>query len=175
MNERATPWAGRSIRSGSSSADNLADGFTNAANSLTPAAAMALFSLALGIGGFMLGSWMLPQLFIDLRVMGWIERLCLLTSGLSMFAVGLRLPMLLVRLAVLSVVVFAMYAVLVLPVGWIFTGNSPAQTISKNIDSFERLFTNSNPSVAAAASKPRDGSAPPRRQGFEGYQRVFAF
>lgn len=175
MNERATPWAGRAIRSGSSSADNIADGFTNAANKLTPAAAMGLFSLALGIGGFMLGSWMLPQIFIDLRVMGWIERLCLLTAGLSMSAVGFCLPMLLVRLAALSVVVLALYAVLVLPAAWIFTGSSPAQTISKNFDSLGGVFTTSKPSVAAGASKPKDGSAPPRRQGFEGYQQVFAF
>lgn len=163
MNERATPWVGRSIRSGSSGADNVADFITTAANSLTPAGAMGLFSLALGIGGFMLGSWMLPQLFIDLRVMGWIERLCLLTAGLSMSAVGFCLPMLLVRLAALSVVVLALYAVLVLPAAWIFTGSSPAQTISKNIDSVGGLFTTSKPSVATSASKPRDGSAPPRR------------
>ena len=136
---------------------------------------MGLFSLALGIGGFMLGSWMLPQLFIDLRVMGWIERLCLLTAGLSMSAVGFCLPMLLVRLAALSVMVLALYAVLVLPAAWIFTGSSPAQTISKNMDFIGGLFTTSQPSVAAVASKPRDGSAPPRRQGFEGYQQVFAF
>lgn len=175
MNERATPWAGRAIRSGSSSADNLADGFTNAANTLTPAAAVGLFALALGIGGFMLGAWMLPQLFIDLRFMGWIERLCLLTAGLSMSAVGFCLPVLLVRLVALSVVVLAMYAMFVLPAAWIVTGNSPAQTISKNIDSFEGLFTTSKPSVATSASKPRDGSVPPRRQGFEGYRQVFAF
>ena len=175
MNERATPWAGRSIRSGSSGADNVADFITTAANSLTPAGAMGLFSLALGIGGFMLGSWMLPQLFIDLRVMGWIERLCLLTAGLSMSAVGFCLPMLLVRLAALSVVVLALYAVFVLPAAWIFTGSSPAQTVSKNMDSIGGLFTTSQPSVAAGASKPRDGSAPLRRQGFEGYQQVFAF
>lgn len=175
MNERATPWVGRPIRSGSSGADNVAEGIRTAANTLTPAGAMALFSLALGIGGFMLGSWMLPQLFIDLRVMGWIERMCLLTAGLSMFAVGLCLPMLLVRLAALSVMVLALYAVLVLSAAWIFSGSSPAQTISKNIDSFEGLFTTSKPSVAAGASKSMDGSAPPRRQGFEGYQQVFAF
>lgn len=175
MNERATPWVGRAVRSGSSSADNLADGFTNAANTLTPAATVGLFSLALGIGGFMLGAWVLPQIFIDLRVMGWIERLCLLTAGLSMSAIGFCLPMLLVRLAALSVMVFVLYAVLVLPAAWIFTGSSPAQTISKNMDSIEGLFTTSQPSVAAGASKPRDGSSPPRRQGFEGYQQVFAF
>ena len=175
MNERATPWVGRSIRSGSSGADKVADFITTGANSLTPAAAMALFSLALGIGGFMLGAWVLPQFFIDLRFMGWIERLCLLTAGLSMSAVGFCLPMLLVRLAALSVVVLALYSVFVLPAVWIFTGSSPTQTISKNIDSFERLFTTSKPSVAAGASKPKDGSAPPRRQGFEGYQQVFAF
>ncbi|GEM_PF-2375928 len=175
MNERATPRLGRSIRSGSSGADNIADFLTTAANNLTPAAAMGLFSLALGIGGFMLGSWMLPQIFIDLRVMGWIERLCLLTAGLSMSAVGFCLPMLLVRLAALSVVVLALYAVLVLPAAWIFTGSSPAQTISKNMDSIGGLFTTSKPSATAGASKPRDGSATPRRQGFEGYQQVFAF
>lgn len=175
MNERATPWAGRAIRSGSSSADNLADGFTDAANTLTPAAAVGLFSLALGIGGFMVGAWVLPQLFIDLRVMGWLERLCLLTSGLSMFAVGLCLPMLLVRLAALTVVVLALYAVVVLPAAWIFTGSDPAQTISKNIDSLGGLFATSKPSVATSASEPRDGSVPQRRQGFEGYQQVFAF
>lgn len=175
MNERATPWVGRSIRSGSSGADNVAEGIRTAANTLTPAGAVALFSLALGIGGFMLGSWVLPQLFIDLRIMGWIERLCLLTAGLSMSAVGFRLPMLLVRLAALSVVVLALYAVFVLPAAWIFNGSSPAQTISKNIDSLGGLFTTSKPSVATSASKPRDGSAPPRRQGFEGYQQVFAF
>jgi hypothetical protein len=175
MNERATPRLGRSIRSGSSGADNIADFFTTAANNLTPAGAMGLFSLALGIGGFMLGSWMLPQLFIDLRVMGWIERLCLLTAGLSMSAVGFCLPMLLVRLAALSVVVLALYALLVLPAAWIFTGSSPAQTISKNMDSIGGLFTTSKPSVATNASKPRDASTPPRRQGFEGYQQIFAF
>mgnify|MGYP003600775962 CR=1 FL=1 len=175
MNERATPWVGRSIRSGSSGADNVADFITTSANSITPAAAMGLFSLALGIGGFMLGAWVLPQLFIDLRIMGWLERLCLLTAGLSMFAVAFCLPMLLVRFAALSVVVLAMYAVFVLPATWIFNGSSPAQTISKNIDSFESLFTTSKPWVAPGFSKPKDGSAPPRREGFEGYQQVFAF
>ena len=175
MNKRATPWAGGAISSRNSDADKIGEGFTAAANCLTPGAVMMLFSLALGIGGFVLGSWILPQIFIDLRVMRWLERLCLLTSGLSMAAVGFCLSMLLVRLMAAAVVVGAMYAVLVLPVAWIVSGSSPAQMMSKNIGSFERFFTTSKAAATFKLSKSKDGSAPPRRQGFEGYQQVLAW
>ena len=175
MNKRATPWVGRAISSGNTGADRIGEGFTSAANCLTPGAVMMLFSLALGIGGFVLGSWILPQIFIDLRVMRWLERLCLLTSGLSMAAVGFCLSMLLVRLMAAAVVVGAMYAVLVLPVAWIVSGSSPAQMMSKNIGSFERFFTTSKAAATFKLSKSKDGSAPPRRQGFEGYQQVLAW
>ncbi len=174
MNARATPWASYAIRSGSSGADNVADMITRGANTLTPAGAMGLFSLALGIGGFLLGSWILPEAFIDLRYMRWIERLCLLVSGISFAAVGFCLPMLIVRFLALGVAVFALYAVLVLPAVWISTGSGPSQTIARHINSFEQSFNSAPQTTATATSSSKVGKAVPR-QGFEGYRQLLTW
>lgn len=180
MNARATPWASYAIRSGSSGADNIADMFTRGANTLTPAGATRLFSLALGIGGFLLGSWVLPEAFIDLRYMRWIERLCLLVSGISFAAVGFCLPMLIVRFLALDVAGFALYAVLILPAVWIFTGRGPGQTITRHINSFEQNFKSAAPvtatatATATAAPTSKVGKDAPR-QGFEGYRQLLTW
>lgn len=171
MNARATPWAGRAIRSGSGSADNIADGFTNAANTLTPSAVLVLISLGLAVAGFMAGGLWVPEYAIDLRYMGWAERLCLLASGISWGSVGFCLPMLLMRLLALGVVVFVFYAVLVLPVAWVFTGQSPAQVLTRNSDTVDKFFTSAKPSTPPA-SKSAKGSAPSAREGFEGYRQL---
>jgi hypothetical protein len=174
MNTRATPRASYAIRSGSGNADNIADLFTRGANTLTPAAAMALFSMTLAVGGFLLGSWVLPEAFIDLRYMRWIERLCLLVSGLSWAAVAFCLPMLIARLVAVGVVVFALYAVLVLPTMWIFTGSGPGQTISRHIDAIERSVKSASPVTAGAAASSKAGTVV-RREGFEGYRQLLTW
>lgn len=176
MNTRATPRTGYAIRSGSNSADKLADLFTGGANTITPAGAMGLFSVALGIGGFLLGSWVLPEAFIDLRYMRWIERLCLLASGISFGAVAFCLPMLIVRFLAAGVGVFVLYAVLVLPTVWIVTGSGPGQTIARHMNSVEQSIKSALPvtSAATAPSPSKVGSATPR-QGFEGYRQLLTW
>lgn len=170
MNLPATPWLGRSIRSGSRSADNLADSITRGANTLTPAGAMALFSLALSVGGFMVGAWVVPEAFIDLRYIRWIERMCLFIAGISWAAVAFCLPMLIVRIAIVGVAAFVMYAVLVLPVVWISTGSSPGQTLSRNMNSMEQTFKGIlSPDKSDASAK---AGPPEPRKGFEGYRQL---
>lgn len=170
MNRPATSWLGRSIRSGSRGADNIADSITRGANTLTPAGAMALISLAMSVGGFMVGGWVLPEAFIDLRYITWIERMCLFIAGISWAAVAFCLPMMLLRIAVMGVAAFVLYAVLVLPVVWIFTGSSPGQTLSRNMNSMEQTIKGMLAPAKSDASAKAGSPAP--RKGFESYRQL---
>lgn len=174
MHTRATPRVGRPIQSGSAGADAIAGGISTAANSLTPAAAMMFISLGLAAAGFMAGGLWVPEATIDLRYMTWVERLCLMASGLSWAAVGFCLPMLLVRVIAFGVVAFALYAVVALPVSWVFTGQSPAQVLARNADGIDKLFKTAKPSTLATFKSAKD-PAPPAKAGFEGYRQLFAW
>lgn len=169
MNTRATPWASYGIRSGSSGADNLADMFTRGANTLTPAGAMGLVSAALAIGGFLLGSYVIPEAFIDLRYLRWIERACLLVSGISFAVVGFCLPMLLVRVVALGAMVAVLYCALVLPAMWIATGSGPSQAIAKTFAPSVTATATAKSNTASTTVK----AAP--RQGFEGYRQLLTW
>lgn len=161
MHERATPWVSTPISSGSSHVDDLAGGIATSANALTPAAVMGLFALALGASGFVLGGLVVPEQFINLRYVGWAERLCLLVAGISWGALGMRMPALLVQFVALGVVLAVLYAVLVLPSLWVFTGESPAQVFVKHATAVKEFTT---PEKSKVAQEPR--------QGYEGYRQL---
>lgn len=161
MHARATPWVSAPISSGNTHVDGLSGGIATGANALTPAAVMVLFALALGALGFVLGGLVVPEAFINLRYVGWAERLCLLVAGLSWGLVGMRMPALCVQFIALGVVLAVLYAVLVLPSLWVFTGESPAKVYAKHAIAVERFIT---------PEKSRTAQAP--RQGYEGYRQL---
>lgn len=161
MHERATPWVSTPISSGNRRVDGLSGGIADGANALTPAAVMVLFALALGALGFFLGGLVVPEAFINLRYVGWAERLCLLVAGISWGVVGMRMPALCVQFMALGVVLAVLYAVLVLPTLWVFTGESPGRVYAKHANAVEKFIT---------PDKSRTAQAP--RQGYEGYRQL---
>ncbi|WP_028602728.1 hypothetical protein [Ottowia thiooxydans] len=161
MHERATPWVSAPISSGNRHVDDLSGGIATGANALTPAAAMGLFALALGATGFVLGGLVVPESFINLRYVGWAERLCLLVAAISWGVVGMRMPALCLQFMALGVVLAVLYAVLVLPSLWVFTGESPAQVYVKHVIAVDKFIT---------PDKSRTAQAP--RQGYEGYRQL---
>ena len=161
MHERATPWVSKPISSGNTRVDGLSGGIAEGANALTPAAVMVLFALALGGLGFVLGGLVVPEAFINLRYIGWAERLCLLVAAISWGLVGMRMPALCVQFMALGVVLAVLYAVLVLPSLWVFTGESPGKVYAKHADAVERFITPDKSRTAQAT-----------RQGYEGYRQL---
>ena len=161
MHERATPRVSTLISSGNRHVDDLSRGITTGANALTPAAVMGLFALGLGAFGFVLGGLYVPESFINLRHVGWAERLCLLVAGISWGLVGMRLPALLVQFMALGLVLAVLYVVLVLPALWVFTGEGPAQVYVKHVIAAKKFIT---------PDKSRTTQAP--RQGYEGYRQL---
>ena len=158
MHERATPWVSKPISSGNRRVDGLSGGIAEGANALTPAAVMVLVALALGALGFVLGGLVVPEAFINLRYIGWAERLCLLVAAISWGLVGMRMPALCVQFMALGVVLAVLYAVLVLPSLWVFTGESPGKVYAKHAGAVEKFIS---------PDKSRTTLAP--RQGYEGY------
>ena len=161
MHERATPWVSAPISSGNRHVDDLSEGIAGGANALTPAAVMGLFALGLGAFGFVLGGLVVPESFINLRYVGWAERLCLLVAGISWGVLGMRMPALLVQFVALGLVLAVLYVVLVLPALWVFTGESPAQVYVKHVIAVDKFIT---------PDKSRTAQAP--RQGYEGYRQL---
>ena len=161
MHERATPWVSQPIASGNSHVDDLAGGIATGANALTPAAVMGLFALAFGASGFVLGGLVVPEQFINLRYVGWAERFCLLVAAVSWGLVGMRMPALCMQFIGLGIVLAVLYAVLVLPSLWVFTGESPAQVFVKHATAVKKFTT---PEQSKVAQEPR--------QGYEGYRQL---
>lgn len=161
MHERATPWVSAPISSGNTHVDDLSGGIATGANALTPAAVMALFALALGALGFVLGGLVMPEQFINLRYIGWAERLCLLVAAISWGVVGMRMPALCVQFMALGVLLAVLYAVLVLPTLWVFTGESPGRVYAKHANAVEKFITPDKSRVAQST-----------RQGYEGYRQL---
>lgn len=123
LHERATPYAGQPIRSGSDRADDVGDRITQGMNSLTPAAVLAILGMALGTAGFLIGGWMLPATFISLDYAGWPERSLLLVAAMSWCVIGARMTQLSVNFLAMGFVLVLTYVVLVLPVMWIVYGS----------------------------------------------------
>jgi hypothetical protein len=161
MHERATPGVSAPISSGDAHVDGLSGGITTAANALTPAAVMVLFALSLGALGFVLGGLVVPEQFINLRYVGWAERLCLLVAAISWGVVGMRLPALCVQFLALGVMLAILYAVLVLPTLWVLNGESPGRTYAKHAGAVAKFIDPANSKTAQAP-----------RQGFEGYRQL---
>ncbi|WP_157900280.1 hypothetical protein [Rhodoferax koreensis] len=160
MHEQATPWLATPIACGNAHVDGLSGGIAVGANALTPAAVVALFALALGALGFVLGGLVVPETFINLRYVGWSERLCLLTAAVSWCVAGMRMPALFIQLIALGVVLAILYVVLVLPTLWVITGESPGRVYAKHAVAVAKFV---------APGPLRTGQP---RQGYEGYRQL---
>jgi hypothetical protein len=160
MHQRATPWAAAPIASGNAQVDGLSGGIATGANALTPAAVVALFALALGGLGFVLGGLVVPETFINLRYVGWAERLCLLAAAVSWSVVGMRMPALCIQFVALGVVLAILYVVLVLPTLWVLTGESPGRVYQKHAVAVAKFI---------GPGPLRMGQA---QRGYEGYRQL---